>query len=344
MSTFWPSLSDTEYNTFKGYLDDYHSKRIQIYELREQLVDEFVGKLGGGRVGFFCSATRAFELLLEKIGLCALDEVILPINVFYSIYLAVEKKGCQIILVDTMTSSQLPCTKSILERVSDRTKLIVFPHMGGEYADVLPLLSGIDSSVYVVRDLCQSYPFNEYDSLKMHSRLYNLFSFSGTKLLSAGEGGGLHSYSGSGPFMDYESRKSGMENYEHSKSDRLSYLQEILLLTRLVGGIQVMKERSRFIDEYLRPIKHHRGDLFVKDSNRAFDSNYSYVFTLNCASDYHEAQHLLDSEGVGYLEASLFDMSILKKVGVDGKFKNFVEYSTRSFVNSISSGCIEGKR
>lgn len=144
---------------------------------------------------FLCSSgTSAMELALRgcRAGQDAADEVILSAYDFKSNFINVLLVGAKPVLVDTLPGTPVPDPARIRDAVTEHTRAIIVSRLhglSGGLEDILPTAG--ERGIPVIEDACQA-----IGGIYGNHRVGTvgdvaIFSFGGSKLLTAGRGGAL---------------------------------------------------------------------------------------------------------------------------------------------------------
>lgn len=138
------------------------------------------------------SGTVAVELALRGLKVGAGDEVILAAYDFPGNFRAIEAVGARPVLVDLAPHSWSIDVAAVAEATSPQAKAIIVSHLHGSLADMPRLRQVADQNgLAIVEDVCQApgavmahRPAGSWGDV-------GVFSFGGSKLLTAGRGGAL---------------------------------------------------------------------------------------------------------------------------------------------------------
>jgi dTDP-4-amino-4,6-dideoxygalactose transaminase len=154
------------------------------------LRDTLVQLVGQPFVELCSSGTIAIELALRGLRIEPGDEVILAAYDFSGNFRAVEAVGGRPVLVDLAPSSWRMDLECLTEAIGPKTKVVIASHLHGDLLP-MPTLCGIAraQNVAVIEDCCQvpgatvaGQPAGSWGDI-------SVFSFGGSKLLTAGRGG-----------------------------------------------------------------------------------------------------------------------------------------------------------
>lgn len=159
-----------------------------------RLRDELSAMHEGAEVLLCSSGTIGVELALRGLGLGAGDEVALAGYDFPGNFRAVESVGARPVLVDIDPGTWCISAQELEAAVGESTRAVIVSHLHGGIAD----LTAIDRicrarGIAIVEDVCQA-----PGAVRDHKRLgcwgdVAIWSFGGSKLLTAGRGGAVFS-------------------------------------------------------------------------------------------------------------------------------------------------------
>lgn len=190
------------------------------------------------------SGTSALHLALLALGLGEGDEVIAPSYVCTAVLNAINYTGASVKLVDIKTDDFNLNADDVKEKIGQRTKAIVLPHMFGAPADIDEILG---FGIPVVEDCAQSIGAT-YKGRKVGSFGHlAIFSFYATKMMATGEGGMLATNSDSlfekaMDLRDFDEQENYILRYNYKMADA----QAALGLSQL-GKLPSFIERRRQI-------------------------------------------------------------------------------------------------
>lgn len=136
------------------------------------------------------NGTGAIDIVIEALGIGVGDEVILPSFTIISCVNQIIRAGAKPVLVDSNPLTWNMNVEMIEEKISNRTKAIMVPHIYGLPADIK-----------VIIEIARRYKlFVIEDAAEMHGQLYrgqpcgsfgdiSIFSFYANKHITTGEGG-----------------------------------------------------------------------------------------------------------------------------------------------------------
>jgi dTDP-4-amino-4,6-dideoxygalactose transaminase len=187
----WPRPDDDVRDALAAAYSDgswgrYHGPHCdRLCELLTQLVKV--------KHAWLCSSgTIAVELALRGLKVSAGDEVVLAAYDFPGNFRAIEALGARPVLVDLVAGSWTIDVEQMEAAISPRTKAVIASHLHASLADVRRLRQITDAhSIALVEDACQA-PGAKIASRPAGSWGHcGVFSFGGSKLLTAGRGGAI---------------------------------------------------------------------------------------------------------------------------------------------------------
>lgn len=169
-----------------GSWGKYHGRPL------DELVDRLRSWLGVEFALTCCSGTIAVELALRGCGVTANHEVILAGYDFPGNFRAVESIGARPVLIDVIEDGWTIDPVHLTDAISSDTRAVIVSHLHGQLANVR-LIKQIcaDRRVSVLEDACQVPGAIVEGSLAGTTGDVGVFSFGGSKLLTAGRGGAV---------------------------------------------------------------------------------------------------------------------------------------------------------
>jgi perosamine synthetase len=244
----WPPIDESVAAALKDMAADgswgrYHGPHL------ERLTDALADCHAGHHVVPCCSGTIAVELALRGLQVGDGDEVILAGYDFPGNFRSIEAVGARPVLVDIDPASWSLDCELIEQAVSPATRAVIVSHLHGGLANMSRLLEiARDLKLRVIEDACQT-PGAWLDGAAAgcHGDL-GIFSFGGSKLLSAGRGGAIIS-----PHEDLVQR---IKVFSERGNDAfaLSEMQACVLLPQLQQLDQRNKQRAEAVTRLLQAL------------------------------------------------------------------------------------------
>ncbi|MFA5903088.1 MAG: DegT/DnrJ/EryC1/StrS aminotransferase family protein [Desulfobacula sp.] len=238
-----------------------------------------------------CTSSLFLSLLVSGVG--AGDEVICPSLTWCSTANAALYLGAMPIFCDVEPESFCLSAKTILEKITVKTKAVIVVHFGGLAVDVEMLRSVLPKHIHIIEDAAHALG-SYYKNGRAVGSSGNLtcFSFYANKNLSTGEGGAISLFDDSIAERLQSLRQHALpinawKRFTHPKSILLSnsltdlgYKMNYSDLQASIGRVQL----TRFNDMQLTRQK--IADIYFEDLK-----NYDVGFQCDCNSDRH-AKHL----------------------------------------------------
>jgi dTDP-4-amino-4,6-dideoxygalactose transaminase len=192
-------------------------------------LEKLMKKLTGSRHVFaVTSCTHGLELAARAIGIKAGDEVIVPSFTLSSTANAVVLAGAKTVFADIEPDSYSIDPKSILKKISKKTKAIIIVHYAGMPAKIEEIIKIAKKyKLWVIEDAAHC--LGSYYKGKMLGTWGDIgvFSLHGTKNISCGEGGIL--VTNNDKLADF------MDIFRACGTNRKAYLQGLVSLYSWVG-------------------------------------------------------------------------------------------------------------
>lgn len=175
-----------EMASIEGAWQTYEGKNLQ--NLRSVLSTA----LDREHVRLCCSGTFAVELAVRSLHLPPNAEAILAAYDFPGNFRAIQDAGVAVVLCDVAENDWVPSVAQLEQALSPNTKAIVVSHLHGSLAPMADICRWArERDLWVVEDACQVHgasidgkPVGTWEDL-------GVFSFGGSKLISAGRGGAV---------------------------------------------------------------------------------------------------------------------------------------------------------
>ncbi len=157
-----------------------------------ELVQRMRDWLGVEHVWPCSSGTIAVELALRGCGVRAADEVILAGYDFPGNFRAIEALGARPVLVDVVAGGWTIDASRITDAISSQTSALLVSHLHGELLD-MPVIAAQcrEANIALVEDACQVPGATVGGRQAGTHGDAGVFSFGGSKLLTAGRGGAV---------------------------------------------------------------------------------------------------------------------------------------------------------
>ncbi len=137
------------------------------------------------------SATAALHLALEAFGVGPGDEVIIPTHTFAATGEVVFYTGATPVLVDVLRDTLSIDPGAVEMAITNKTKVIIPVHYGGQAADMESILALAGSGISVLGDAAHALPTRHGKKMVGSIGRATAFSFYANKTITTGEGGVL---------------------------------------------------------------------------------------------------------------------------------------------------------
>jgi UDP-4-amino-4-deoxy-L-arabinose-oxoglutarate aminotransferase len=152
----------------------------------EQKFSEYVGADQGVAV---CSGTAGMHLALATLDIGPGDEVITPSLTWVSTVNLIVLAGATPVFADIDRHTLMVTSKTIEEKITDRTKLIIPVHFAGSAVDMSPIRKLASKRGITILEDAAHATGTLYQSKPVGSSGHAVFSFHAIKNLTTGEGG-----------------------------------------------------------------------------------------------------------------------------------------------------------
>lgn len=173
------SLGSNHWGRYHGEAQERLKARLRERTTREQ--------------AWLCSSgTIAVEMALRALKLGEGDEVLLSGYDFPGNFRAIEAVGARPVLCDIDPNSWSMCVESASSAIGPKTRAVIASHLHGGQVDMPKLIDvATDAGIAVVEDACQCPGATVFGKPAGSWGDLSIFSFGGSKLLSAGRGGAV---------------------------------------------------------------------------------------------------------------------------------------------------------
>lgn len=215
---------------------------------------ELAGSLDVPHVVTVNSCTSALYLSLLLKGVADGDEVICPSLTWCATANAAIYLGAKPVFCDVDPETLCVSTRTILEKVTSRTRAVIVVHFGGFAVDVEEIRAELPKSVAIVEDAAHAFGSRFPDGRAVGaSGNLTCFSFYANKNLSTGEGGGialfdddeadrLRSLRQNGMPINAWSRFSKPKSMLYSNLTELGYKMNFIDLQAAIGRVQLRRQ------------------------------------------------------------------------------------------------------
>ena len=234
------------------------------------------------------TGTNALWVALKAAGVSSGDEVIIPAYTFIATATAVLMANARPVFVDIEPNTFNMDPNLIESAITDRTKVIIPVHIGGNPADMESIIDlAMKHKLIIIEDAAQAHGA-EWDGKKVGAlHKGGIFSFQSSKNMSAGEGGAI--VSNDEDFMDtcfayYNcGRHRDGDWYEHriiGGNHRMSAMAASLLIPQfetIENDMRIRDKNRQKLDQALSDMDleiTHRYKKVTRESNHLYLLRY----------------------------------------------------------------------
>lgn len=314
-------------------------------EYTRKVESKLSGILGHDEVLLTSSCTHSLEMAALLLNISRGDEIVVPSYTFPSTAVAFAIHGANIKFCDVNTSNLQIDTDHLETIMSKDTEVVVPVHYGGYAADIGRIQELADRyNSYVVEDAAQAVNSRYKDKNLGTFGDIGCYSFHGTKLYAAGEGGAI-SIQNRELFeraeiirqkgTNYEKfRRNEVEEYkwvDYGSSYVASELEAALLFGQLSRAEEIRKRKEMFYELYTdllsTPVQNDVFNVPVPPAN-SIPNYHIFYLLMDDHADQQELIAYLNKNGVGAA-------SHYRPLHVSPMGQNFITKETHA-PNSIS--------
>ena len=280
----------------------------------EENVGKFIGSKYSVGVG---NATQALHLSVNSLGIGKGDEVLVPTFTFAATANAVNYCGGTPILVDVDPDTFNISTKSIIKKITKKTKAIIPVHYGGQSCDMDEILSISKKHNLSIIEDCAHALGSTFENQKCGSMgKAGCFSFYPTKVITTGEGGMITTSDHTIYKRVALLRSQGLSISAHDREKksqwkydvldvgynyRLDEIRASLGLSQFQRISEINDMRIKIAQKYDQLIRHIKG---IVTPHKKSDRNHIYhLYTIKIEKDYpltrDELFKKLSKNGIG---------------------------------------------
>lgn len=231
-----PSFNQSEIKAVKAVIKSKHiAQGEKVLELENRL-SNFVEKKYCIAVS---SGTSALTLALLSLKIGSGDEVIIPSYTCSALWHAVKAVGSSPVFADIEISSFNLDPEDIKQKITSKTRAIIFPHMFGQPGRIEEVLQ---FKIPVIEDIAQAVGAKINNSPVGSFGDISVISFYATKVIGAGEGGCILSNS-----KKFANNVLNLREYDEKDNLTLKYNAKMTDITAAIA-LEQLKKLSNFID------------------------------------------------------------------------------------------------
>ena len=308
----WPIADDSVLNSVRTAMAD---GSWGAYEARwtDELAVQ-LSKLTNREHVFLCSSgTIAVEIALRAVDVKPGSEVILAAYDFPGNFRAIESIGARPVIVDVVDGGWVMSPEECESAISNETSAIIISHLHGQVADLNAFETICKKhNLHLIEDACQT-PGGYIDGKPLGSfGDVSVFSFGGSKLLSAGRGGAV--VTGSPDFF----QRAKIYCNRGNEAFPLSQLQAAALLPQLEllnSRNSTRLERVQQLLTALEPIR------VLKPLQQVVDANIE--------SSFYKLPWLIETTGNDWTRNEFINAIQAEGVSIDAGFRGFTRRSVK---------------
>ena len=233
-------------------------------------VDEFennFSKFCGSKYAISCSnGTDAITLALLSLDLPKNSEVIIPAMTYASTFYAVLNAGLKPILVDINDKDPLINFDQILDKITNKTRVIIPVHLYGSVVNIEKLKKKINKKIFIIDDCAQAHgAYYQKQNRVGGNNMTDISTFSlypGKNLGAYGDGGIITTNNKKICKLIKTIRNIGaLKKFNHEKiglNNRLDTLQASILIHKLKQLDKLNKKRVFISKMYFKKIKNSK--------------------------------------------------------------------------------------
>ena len=254
--------------------------------------NEFARRLGVGYAVATSSGTAALHLSLLAMGIGAGDEVIMPSFVCTALLNAVNYVGASPVLAEINPQTYNIDPDDVKNRLTDRTRAIVVPHLFGLPADLDSLLT---LNVPIIEDCAQAVGGSYKDTPLGTVGDVGIFSFYATKMMACGEGGMVVSNS-----ENLCARIKDLKTYDEKDHYETRFNYKMTDIQAAVGLVQFNRleafihQRRKIAQRYLKKLSYPELRLPPHEPDHIY-----YRFVVGLKGDSRTIIRDLNAKGIG---------------------------------------------
>lgn len=255
--------------------------------------DEFAGKIAQTVDREYAvpvnSGTSALNASMEALGIGAGDEVIVPSFTFIATALAPSFVGAKPVFADIERERLGLDPEDVKERITDKTAAIIPIHYGGLPCHIKELTEiAEDNDLFLVEDAAEALGAYTDDDKMGSFGVVSITSFTGSKIITMGEGGMVMTNS---KFL-----RNRLESIREKYSWRMPTILAALGLSQLRKLPLVIEKRRNNARIYSETLEKIDGVSLLREPSGCF--NVYQFYTMMVDEDRDEFQRYLTEQGV----------------------------------------------
>lgn len=293
---------------FFAYQEEFENKAIEVlrsgwYVLGKEVEEfekEFAAYTGSRYCVGLASGLDALWIAFRVLGIGEGDEVIVQGNTYIASVMGITINGATPIFVEPDEYNNIDASK-IEEKITEKTKAILVVHLYGQASNMEPIVALTKKyNLKLVEDCAQSHGARFNGQMTGTFGDIGCFSFYPSKNLGAfGDAGAIVTNDPEIEDAVRVFRNYGSEKRYHNKvvgtNSRLDEIQAGLLRVRLAHMDELIEEKQRICERYLRELKNEKIEL---PQIREGATHIWHQFVIKCA-DRERLIDYLNERGIG---------------------------------------------
>ena len=250
-----PYLDETDINSVINVMQSGYIAEGDLVKKFEKQVSRYIGVNDGIATN---SGTSALHLALIALKIQKGDEVIVPSYVCTALLNAIKYVQASPVITDVNVDEGNICVQDIKNKITQKTKAIILPHMFGLAADIHEIQ---ELGIPIIEDCAQSIGAEYHDKKVGSFGELSIFSFYATKMICTGEGGMILSNS-----KELLERIRDLHNYDFKPDYKVRYNYKLTDLQAALGISQMnhlphfIKKRQQIAGIYNKEFKDTMGN------------------------------------------------------------------------------------
>ena len=293
---------------FFAYQEEFENKAVEVlrsgwYVLGKEVENfekEFATYTGSRYCVGLASGLDALWIAFRVLGIGEGDEVIVQGNTYIASVMGITINGATPIFVEPDEYNNIDASK-IEEKITKKTKAILVVHLYGQASNMEPIVALTKKyNLKLVEDCAQSHGARFNGQMTGTFGDIGCFSFYPSKNLGAfGDAGAIVTNDSEIEDAVRVFRNYGSEKRYHNKvvgtNSRLDEIQAGLLRVRLAHMDELIEEKQRICERYLRELKNEKIEL---PQIREGATHIWHQFVIKCA-DRERLIDYLNERGIG---------------------------------------------
>ncbi len=299
---YQPNLNGNEKKYVNECLDStWISSKGKFINQFEKQFSDFTGIRHSVAVS---NGTVALHIALLALGVGKDDEVIVPTFTYISSVNAITYTGAKPIFVDSDPLTWQIDTKSIEQKISEKTKAIMPVHIYGHPCEMNEISKISDKyKLKVVEDCAEAIGTLYNDKHVGTFGDISTFSFFGNKTITTGEGGMVCTNSKELGDLSIRLKGQGLAINREYYHDIIGYNYRMTNICAAIGCAQlervneILKNKKRIVQQYIDGLKNLPLE-YHKESDKVNHSYWMFTILVNSENDRIKLRKYLNENGI----------------------------------------------